>query len=331
MTVRYVYRTNTENHTGRPLHDLEKFARLATNSPWCCDGADGRDFARVHGQIRNHRTTWRLDDATCFPASHQQCCIMKIMLRVLTACVLGARLLSAQSVDHSAFNTLLQQHVRNGLVNYDAFQNAPGFTTYLRTLATTDPSSLSRPEQLAFWINAYNAYTIAQINAHGERQSIKNINKTLGFLKTGGPWREKMATVGNTTYTLDEIEHEQIRPVFNEPRIHFALVCAAIGCPPLRNEAYTAAQLDAQLDDQARQFLLRSPAKNRVDANGNVVYLSRIFDWYGSDFAPDRAGLLRWLSRYWPAGAERDVLTSPRVRVIWTEYDWSLNAASNKQ
>lgn len=252
--------------------------------------------------------------------------IMTTTLHILAACVLGAHLMSAQSVDHSAFNALLQQHVRNGLVDYDAFANAPSFTTYLRTLATTDPARLPRPEQLAFWINAYNAYTIAQINAHGERQSIKNINKAFGFLKTGGPWREKMATIGNTTYTLDEIEHERIRPVFNEPRVHFALVCAAIGCPPLRNEAYTAARLDEQLDDQARQFLLRSPAKNRVDVAGKRVYLSRIFDWYGSDFAPDRAGLLQWLSRYWPAGAERNTLNDRNARVVFTEYDWSLNA-----
>ncbi len=255
---------------------------------------------------------------------------MKITLRLLIACVLGARLLSAQSVDHSAFTTLLQQHVRDGMVNYDAFANAPGFKTYLRTLATTDPARLPRQEQLAFWINAYNAYTIAQINAHGERQSIKNINKAFGFLKTGGPWREKMATIGNTTYTLDEIEHERIRPVFNEPRVHFALVCAAIGCPPLRNEAYTAARLDAQLDDQAREFLLRSPQKNRVDVAGQRVYLSHIFDWYGKDFAPDQAGLLRSLGRYWPAGPERDVLTQGRARVTWTDYDWSLNVWSKR-
>ncbi len=255
---------------------------------------------------------------------------MKHILRLFTACVLGAGLLSAQSVNHSAFNTLLQQHVRDGMVDYDAFANAPAFKTYLRTLASTDPARLPRQEQLALWINAYNAYTIAQINAHGERESIKNINKSLGFLSTGGPWREKMATVGSTTYTLDEVEHEQIRPVFNEPRIHFALVCAAESCPPLRSEAYTAAKLDAQLDDQARQFLLRSPGKNRVDVNGERVYLSRIFDWYGKDFAPDQAGLLNWLSRYWPAGAERDVLTKGRARVTWTEYNWSLNAWTKK-
>ncbi len=251
---------------------------------------------------------------------------MAIAVRIFLACVLGARLLSAQSVDHSPFSTLLQQHVRDGMVDYDAFQRAPGFSAYLKTLATTDPAALPRLEQLAFWINAYNAYTIAQINAHGERQSIKNINKALGFLKTGGPWREKMATVGGTVYTLDEIEHERIRPVFNEPRVHFALVCAAISCPPLRNEAYTGARLNTQLDDQARLFLLRSPEKNRVDVAGKRVYLSRIFDWYGSDFAPDQSGLLQWLSRYWPAGAERNALTDRRVRVIWTEYDWSLNA-----
>ena len=140
-------------------------------------------------------------------------------------------------VDHGAFSTLLARHVRDGLVNYDAFRDSPEFAGYLRTLARTDPARLPRNEQLAFWINAYNAYTIAQINAHGERASIKNINKSLGFLKTGGAWSEPMATVGGTRYTLDQIEHERIRPVFSEPRVHFALVCAALGCPPLRSEA----------------------------------------------------------------------------------------------
>jgi hypothetical protein len=230
-----------------------------------------------------------------------------------------------RTVDHAPFSALLAQHVRNGLVNYDAFRDAPGFTRYLATLASTDPNSLPRAEQLAFWINAYNAYTIVQINAHGERQSIKNINKSFGFVKAGGAWTEPMATVNGTRYTLDQIEHERIRPMFQEPRVHFALVCAALGCPPLRNEAYVADRLDAQLDEQASEFLLRSPAKNRVDVSSRTVHLSRIFDWYGDDFAPDARGLQRWLSRYWPAGAERSLLEAGTARVRWTDYDWSLN------
>lgn len=233
-------------------------------------------------------------------------------------------------VDHGPFNALLARHVRDGLVDYDAFRDAPEFSRYLRGLADADPTSLTRNEQLAFWINAYNAYTIAQINAHAERRSIKNINKSLGFLKTGGAWSEPMAIVGGTRYTLDQIEHERIRPVFQEPRVHFVLVCAALGCPPLRSEAYAADRLDAQLDDQARRFLLQSPSKNRVDVGARTVYLSRIFDWYGKDFAPDERGLQRWLSRYWAAGPEKSLLEAGGARIRFTDYDWALNLLEHR-
>jgi len=248
---------------------------------------------------------------------------------VATICLLGAmrRDLPAQPShhDHGAFSALLALHVREGRVDYDAFGEAPEFARYLHGLAQADPATLTRTEQLAFWINAYNAYTIAQVNAHAERQSIRNINKTLGFVKAGGAWSEPMATVGGTRYTLDQIEHERIRPVFKDPRVHFALVCAALGCPPLRSEAFTAERLDQQLDDQARRFLLQSPAKNRVDVASRTVHLSPIFEWYGRDFAPDVRGVQRWLSRYWPAGAERSLLEAGTAHVRWTRYDWSLN------
>ncbi len=226
---------------------------------------------------------------------------------------------------HAAFDSLLRQHVRNGLVDYDAFSRSASFAQYLATLARTDPSRLTRAEQLAFWINAYNAYTIQQINAHQERRSIKNINKVGGFLSTGGAWREPMADVGGHRYTLDQIEHEQIRPVYHEPRVHFALVCAALGCPPLRSEAYRAADLEAQLDDQARTFLVRSPGKNRVDAGTGSARLSPIFKWYGKDFGSSELPLQRFLAQYFPAGAERELLASGHARITWSDYNWSLN------
>jgi hypothetical protein len=140
-----------------------------------------------------------------------------------------------QAADHAAWDRLLQAHVdARGLVDYDAFARNPGFEEYLQWLARADPAALPRAEQLALWINAYNAYTIRLVHSHGERRSIRNINRTLGLIAGKGPWSERMATVGGRTYTLDEIEHEIIRPRFQEPRIHFALVCAAIGCPTLR-------------------------------------------------------------------------------------------------
>lgn len=203
---------------------------------------------------------------------------------------------------------------------------APAFGRYLESLGRTDPAGLGRNEALALWINAYNAYTIALINRHGERRSIRNINRTLGLIRGKGPWAEPIAVVGGRRMTLDQIEHEVIRPQFRDPRIHAALVCAARGCPPLRREAYTGSRLDEQLDDQLRGWLLRTPAKNRVDIAQKTVYLSPIFDWYGEDFGDSPAAIGRWLARYHPDGPARRLLAEGGFRIRYTPYDWKLNA-----
>lgn len=231
--------------------------------------------------------------------------------------------------DHSAFDLLLRNHVAGGLVDYDAFAASPEFQRYLARLAAFDPASLGRADQLAFWIDAYNAYTIQLIDAHHERESIRNINRTLGFVKAYGPWTEKLAVVGGHAYGLDQIEQDIIRRRFAEPRIHFALVCAAMGCPPLRSEAYVGARLDAQLDDQARTFLLRSPTKNRVDVAARTAYLSPIFVEfrdYIKDFGGTNASVGRFVARYFPPGPERTLLERGEFKVVKTPYDWSLNS-----
>ncbi|MEO7368634.1 MAG: DUF547 domain-containing protein, partial [Gemmatimonadaceae bacterium] len=142
----------------------------------------------------------------------------------------------AVAFDHRQFDALLHEHVKNGLVDYAAFAAAPRFDAYLTQLAAFDPKALPQSDRLSFWINAYNAYTIALIVRHRETKSIRNINRTFG-LSLKGPWKEPLARVGGRAYTLDGIENEIIRPTFREPRVHFALVCAARGCPPLRSEA----------------------------------------------------------------------------------------------
>ena len=261
--------------------------------------------------------------------------LLRLVVTLVLAAVMTSRptALPAQAgVDHGAFDALLRAHVREGLVDYDAFARSPEFARYLRRLATTDPATLPRAEQLALWINAYNAYTIQLVNKHGERESIRNINKSFGFVRAYGPWKEKIATVGGRAYGLDEIEQDILRKRFREPRIHFALVCAAMGCPPLRSEAYVAARLDAQLDDQARAFVLRSPAKNRVDVARRTVYLSPIFISfrdYIDDFGGSRPAVGRWVARYFPPGPERQLLESGRFEVVETEYDWALNSQAN--
>lgn len=232
----------------------------------------------------------------------------------------------AGAQEHAAFTRALERHVdARGLVDYDGFAGDADFARYLASLAAVDPAALPRDERLALWINAYNAYTIALINRHRERRSIRNINRTLGLIAGKGPWREPIAQVGGRTYTLDEIEHEIIRPQFGEPRIHFALVCAALGCPALRREAYTGDRLDAQLAEETRRFLLESPRKNRVDVAAGRVHLSPIFRWYAEDFGGSPAALGRYLARFHPPGAQRALLESGRFRIEYTPYDWSLN------
>jgi hypothetical protein len=243
-------------------------------------------------------------------------------LVLAAVCAAAALAAGNAAFDHAAFDRLLKAHVTSGAVDYDAFARAPEFPRYLDALSRARPEVLSGKEQIAFWINAYNAYTIQLVNAHGERRSIRNINKTLGVLKAMGPWKEEMVEAGGRTLSLDFVENEILRKRWKEPRIHFALVCAARSCPPLRPEAYTGARLDAQLDDQARLFIARSPESNHVDVEHATLYLSPIFGWYKEDFGPD---LGRFLARYVPAGPARALLESGAFKVVETPYDWSLN------
>ena len=254
-----------------------------------------------------------------------------VAVAALVALVARPDGLMAQTFDHAAFDALLHKHVVNGMVDYDAFKAAPAFGSYLTALSKQDPNTLPRDEQLAFWINAYNAYTIQQIVSHGETKSIRNINKTLG-LKLKGPWSESMAKVGNKSYTLDDIEHKIIRPTYKEPRIHFALVCAAMGCPPLRSEVYTGAKLNAQLEDQGAIFLLKSPTKNRVDVSSKTFYHSMIFGYYKSDFGGTLQSAGKFAAHWFSAGSpERVLLESGGFTPVETEYDWTLNSQKNFQ
>ena len=138
--------------------------------------------------------------------------------------------------------------------------------------------------------------------------------------------------IGGKAYGLDEIEQEIIRPTYKEPRIHFALVCAAMGCPPLRSEAYVGARLEAQLEDQALTFVTKQPTKNRVDIAAKVVYLSPVFIEfrdYIKDFGGSEASVGRYIARYFSEGPERQLLTSGAFKAKATSYDWTLNSQEN--
>ena len=233
---------------------------------------------------------------------------------------------SSQTFDHSLFDELLKKHVVKGMVDYDSFGQASAFNDYLESLEHADVSTLSERERLAFWINAYNAYTIELINKYEERASIKNISEGIGFERTKGPWKEPIVKAAGKTYSLDEVENAIIRKQFREPRIHFALVCAAMSCPPLRSEAYTGAKLDAQLDSQARTFVLDEARGSRVDVKNAVVHASRIFDWYKDDFGGSDAAIAQYIAQYYPVSPAKQLLLGGHFKLEFLDYDWTLNS-----
>lgn len=234
---------------------------------------------------------------------------------------------------HEQWSTLLARHVAWDAVGFASAVDYRGFKRdeadldrYLGVLSTVSRDqydSWSRPQQLAFLINSYNAFTVKLIIEHYPLQSIKEIG---GLLSS--PWKLEFIPLLGQTMSLDQIEHGMIREpgVFDEPRIHFAVNCASIGCPALRPEAFIAERLDVQLEDSQRRFL-SDHRRNRFNPEQQRFEVSMIFDWYGDDFIKRSGSLqgylqahIRWLS----AGAEV-APTEPEPDIEFLDYDWSLN------
>ena len=222
--------------------------------------------------------------------------------------------------DHKAFDEILKSHVKSNRVDYAALKANPmKLNAYLGQLAAVEEAEFYKwgeQQQLAMLINLYNAATLKLVIDHYPVKSIKNIG---GLFKR--PWDIKSLTLFGESTTLGHVEHGLLRKKYSEPRIHFAIVCAAEGCPPLRARAYTAAQLDSQLEEQGRAFL-RDSGKNRVDAANRTVYLSKIFDWFEEDFEKD-GSVIDFVAPYF-APADSKALRS-HFKIKYTDYDWSLN------
>lgn len=251
------------------------------------------------------------------------------MKRAFTAIVLtwiSAVVLTAMP-DDDLFTALLQDHVDDGAVDYPAIARDDRLDTYLDQIAATDPADLpSSDAQLAFWINAYNAYTLKLVAATPGVNSIREITGlgTTGDPKTAKPWDQPIATIGGKNYTLNQVEHDVIRPTFADARVHFALVCAAYSCPLLRREAYAATHLDDQLDAQGRWFMTH---RNKIDPQSRTARLSSLFNWFASDFGNDQDALLRFVADFVSAPAAAHSLRNEpqRWKVSYLDYDWSLN------
>ena len=214
------------------------------------------------------------------------------------------------SFDHSVLDGLLRAHVKNGLVDYAVFKNNADFARYLASLKSANLKGLEEAERIAFWLNAYNAYTIQLVASRGETESIRNINKSFGLFRLKGPWTEDFVHAAGQTLTLDDVEHRILRKDFSEPRIHFAINLGAKGGPKMRSEAYTGAKLDDQLEEQTQVFL-HETTKNRLDTSQNIVYVSPVIARYREDFGASNNALGKFLAEYYP-GPERQMLLPRR-------------------
>lgn len=220
---------------------------------------------------------------------------------------------------HEIWNTLLKKNVSaDGKVNYKAFvKDSIELNKYLKLLSENPPNekTWTANEQKVFWINAYNAFTIKLIIKYYPIKSIKDIGSKIQIPFVNTPWDVKFISIGKEKMDLNNIEHGQLRKKFEDPRIHFALVCASKSCPALINEAYDAARLEQQLDNQGKAFL-KDLSRNKISADN--PQLSKIFDWYKTDFTK-KGSLIDFLNNYAP------VKINANAKITYLDYDWSLN------
>ncbi|WP_216902756.1 DUF547 domain-containing protein [Synechococcus sp. CCY 9618] len=226
-------------------------------------------------------------------------------------------------IDLAVWDGLLRRHVDSrGRVDYAAWQgqDARELDGWLAAQRPFDPDPGDGPEAMAFWINLYNALVIRQVLDRFPLASIRptwaGIPNWPAFLRF---FSRPAIVLQDRPLSLDRIEHGILRPRFGDPRIHCALVCAAIGCPLLRPEAYRPQQLEIQLQEDAGRFL-RHPQKLRFDPATGLLHCSRVLQWYRRDVLAVAPSIGAWVSRYRP-----DLDLPPRPRIVWLPYDWALN------
>ncbi|MCA9561850.1 MAG: DUF547 domain-containing protein [Myxococcales bacterium] len=242
------------------------------------------------------------------------------LLTILSAALLFALPLSAQEseFDHSAWNQIVSTAVTaEGRFDYAGLQSntdqMTSFEAYRDALASASLADLSRDEQLALLINAYNVNTVKGVLDNWPLESVLNVE---GFFDSVD------YTVAGHELTLNELENEKIREEFSEPRIHFAVNCASVGCPPIRREAFSGADLDTQLEEQAVAFVR---ASTQVDHDRMEVHVSQIFEWFGDDFE-SVGGYREFVASRLENEADAAALRNDAYRILFTPYDWNVNA-----
>lgn len=243
---------------------------------------------------------------------------------IVGADVAAAKQTTLDKIDHTVWDGLLKKYVDvKGMVNYKAWKansaDTQALDQYLVHLSHSNGEG-TREQQLAFWINAYNAVTIKGILREYPTSSIRNHTaKFFGY----NIWKNLKLVVGGKEVSLDEMEHQVLRTM-GEPRIHFAIVCASIGCPRLLNEAYVPERLDEQLTVNSRTFFADA-SKFRYDANRKTFYISPIIQWFGEDFGDSEPAQLKTIAPYISDSAASQAAESGRGSMSFVDYDWGLN------
>lgn len=226
---------------------------------------------------------------------------------------------SSTPPSHQLWDQLVKSHVKaNGLVDYKGFiREKPKLESYLRLLEAQVPDrkTWTKNQQLAYWINAYNAFTVKLIVDNYPTKSIRDLGPAIQIPLVKDVWHLKFFKLGGVEMSLDELEHGILRKEFDEPRIHFAINCASISCPALLNEAFVPERLEAQLTKVAVSFI-NDPSRNKLSAQS--VQLSSIFSWFKGDFTK-KGTLIDFLNLY------ANVKISPSARVTFLDYNWKLN------
>ena len=258
------------------------------------------------------------------------------LVAVAIMALTGPTISSAAAVpDTAAYARVLKQFVTGDAhVRYAELKADPhDLEGYLDSLASIDAAKVEaqpEKEQLAFWINAYNAITLKTIvdNYPIQGRGLSALRyPTSSIRQISDAWTDRSWVVAGSEMSLDDIEHQTLRKLFREPRVHMALVCAAFGCPPLRAEPYTGARLDEQLDDQARRYLA-SPFGMKLEPERRRIAVSAIFKWFAKDFEKED-GVRSFLTRHAPA-ASRAALADSKTKITFLDYDWSLNEAQGE-
>ncbi len=239
---------------------------------------------------------------------------------------------ASASFDHSLYTEILQSYVdEDGGVNYQGLkeQGREKLDKYVKSLESASPSKMSEKERMAFYLNAYNAFTLKLIGDHYPLKSIRKIPNLSG-LAGFGQWKEDLWTIDNKKISLDAIEHKILRPM-GDPRIHFALVCAAKSCPNLARQAYRAGNLDEMLNEHSRKFNqspkgLKISEENRFSKTRPILTLSSIYKWFREDFLLVSESLPDFVQRYAAGEVQQFIEKNQKnIKIEYMDYDWHLN------